>query len=119
MLGDIMALRIARGAPAQDVREVGLRRELAVEARHALQPDGEWLGLAQGQPAAAPQRSGAKRDIGERAPAPLNLRATLLSMTREVPNLAARSPTPSRVRSRHPHLLLHSRRGCRHMVSAD
>ncbi|MGS1047360.1 zeta toxin family protein [Burkholderia glumae] len=94
MLGDIMALRIARGAPAQDVREVGLRRELAVEARHALQPDGEWLGLAQGQPAAAPKRSGAKRDIGERAPASLNLRATLLSMTREVPNLGGTFPDP-------------------------
>ncbi|ALK35160.1 zeta toxin family protein [Burkholderia plantarii] len=93
MLGDVMALRIARGAPTQDVREVGLRRELAVEQRQAQEPEGERLGLGQGQPAPA-QRRVEERESRERTAAPLDLRAALLSMTRDVPILGGPVPDP-------------------------
>ncbi|MBU9193025.1 zeta toxin family protein [Burkholderia gladioli] len=77
MLGDILALRTARGAPAPDIADVALRREYAVVARQAI---------AQTAPSRAPAAIEPSSDR--------SLREVLRSMTRNVPNLGGHYPDP-------------------------
>ncbi|WP_126242981.1 zeta toxin family protein [Burkholderia gladioli] len=77
MLGDILALRTARGAPAPDIADVALRREYAVVARQAI---------AQTAPSRAPVPIEPSSDR--------SLREVLRSMTRNVPNLGGHYPDP-------------------------
>ncbi|WP_186251174.1 zeta toxin family protein [Burkholderia gladioli] len=77
MLGDILALRTARGAPAPDIADVALRREYAVVARQAI---------AQTAPGRAPAAIEPSSDR--------SLREVLRSMSRNVPNLGGHYPDP-------------------------
>ncbi|WP_334037789.1 zeta toxin family protein [Burkholderia gladioli] len=77
MLGDILALRTARGAPAPDIADVALRREYAVVARQSI---------AQTAPSRAPAAIEPSSDR--------SLREVLRSMTRNVPNLGGHYPDP-------------------------
>ncbi|KGE10491.1 toxin [Burkholderia gladioli] len=77
MLGDILALRTARGAPAPDIADAALRREYAVVARQAI---------AQTAPGRAPSAIEPSSDR--------SLREVLRSMSRNVPNLGGHYPDP-------------------------
>ncbi|WP_186072280.1 zeta toxin family protein [Burkholderia gladioli] len=77
MLGDILALRTARGAPAPDIADVALRREYAVVARQSI---------AQTAPSRAPAAIEPSSDR--------SLREVLRAMTRNVPNLGGHYPDP-------------------------
>ncbi|WP_186135069.1 zeta toxin family protein [Burkholderia gladioli] len=77
MLGDILALRTARGAPAPDIADVALRREYAVVARQSI---------AQTAPSRAPAAIEPSSDR--------SLREVLRSMSRNVPNLGGHYPDP-------------------------
>ncbi|WP_186098592.1 zeta toxin family protein [Burkholderia gladioli] len=77
MLGDILALRTARGAPSPDIADVALRREYAVVARQSIAQT-------------APSRARAAIEPSSDR----SLREVLRSMTRNVPNLGGHYPDP-------------------------